>query len=1069
MTEQAPPASTATVPRAGGRLSLVEMFANNTIAANLLMLGLLIGGFLAIPGVRSELFPTVDTRLIYVTVDYPGATPSEIDESVTSRIDQVVSTLDSVERVVAIAQENAGTVSVEIKAQADPQEARDDIQAAVDRIAGFPPAGAEQPKILIAEPMEDVITLVISSNGSESDLRKAARRLEDALVALPSIGSVFMDGARDLEISIEVSERDLRKYSLTMSQVVHAIRNSSLNLSSGELKTGAGDLLLRVNRKRLEGAQFEDVVLRTLDDGGTLTLGEVAEIRDGFQDIDFINLVDGKPSIFLRTVRSEGEDTVSIAKDIHEFMATYVPDEGTEVGVWEDHSSLLRDRINLLVRNGALGFALVLLFLLLMLDLKLAVWVAMGVPISFLGAFLFFEPLGVTISMVSMFALIVVLGIVVDDAIVVGENIGTAQESGLRDVEAALEGVRGVFGPVTVGVVTTMAAFAPLLFMTGLFGELMRVIPIVVILVLLMSLIEVYFILPAHLSHSGKWSRWPLDKIQARVAHLTWMARDRLLLPVCQAALDNKISVVALALVFLSVPVLLLQSGIVRFEFFPSIEADTISAEVEFPVGTSFEATREGADRMLQSVYTLNERLGGQEFKSVSLQVGGVYREGQGPDESTSLALASHTASVQVRLNSPPLRTTPAEELARLWRTETGALPGVKNLEFKASFFHDANRLEFELMHPDPDINAQAAEFLGSALEQVDWLPSVQTSVSDGKRQYDIELTDEGRASGLTEADVAGQLRQAYFGEEVHRIQRGRDELKVMVRYPREDREQGSDLANTRIRLASGSEAPLLTVATLTESRSPYSIERINGIRVHTVFAEVDTTRYTTSEADAFLDKTIVPQVLERFPELTVRKGGFSLDRDQDLAEIGAAMLVALMLIFILIASYLKSIAKTLVILLGIPFGAAGAIIGHWLLGITFSFPSLFGIVALAGVLVNDSLVLVNRFDRLRAELPNLSVASATLSAVRRRFRAVVLTTATTVLGLTPMLFETNPQAQFLVPMAVSMATGIVFSSLVILVLVPVMLDTAQRGADRWFRFSRKGADSENMLSPASP
>ena len=1043
--------SSAESPTAEGaaRLKLVEFFANNTIAANLLMVALIVGGYLSISNVISELFPAVDPGIVRITVAYPGATPFEIDESITSRIDQAVSNLDGVDRVVSKAAENRGSVSVELKDHVDPQEARDDIENAVSRIASFPPAGAEQPEIVVVEATNDVMTLVVTSDGSEMDLRRAAGRLEEALLALPSVGLVDLQGARDYEISIEVSETGLRKYALTLDHVANAIRRSSLNLSSGELRTEAGDLLLRVNRKRLEGAQFKDVVLRTLPDGSTLTLGEVARIRDEFREADLINEYNGKPSLFLRMSRSKGEDAFVIADEINAMLAAYQPEEGVRIEIWEDNTALLRDRVSLLVRNGMLGFALVLLFLLVMLDLKLAVWVAMGVPISFLGAFLFFDAMGVTINMVSMFALIVVLGIVVDDAIVVGENIGTTQESGFKDVKAAVEGVRGVVGPVSVGVITTMAAFAPLLFLSGTFGEILTQIPRVVIVVLVMSLIEVYFILPAHLSHSGKWSRWPLDAIQSRVAWLTGRLRDNIVLPICAYGIRHKLTTGLMAMAFLAIPVVLMISNIVRFEFFPYIEADTITAELEFPVGTAFETTREGAERIKDAVYIVNEHYGGNEYKAISVQIGGTYSGERGPGASASLDVASHTASVRLRLNPPPLRTQSAETLAREWRLTVGDIPGAKRQDFKATFFENANRLEFELIHPDQEISGRAAEILEARLKEFKGLSAVETSVSDGKRQYDVELTGAGKAVGLKEADIARQLRQAYFGEEVHRIQRGREELKVMVRYPRTDREQNSDLANTRIRLSDGSEVPLFTVANLTETRGAHSIDRIDGVRVHTVYADVDPESLTTTQAQSRVDLQILVPLLQQFPNLTVREAGFTQERNQDLSDLGSAMIVAVMLIFVLLASYLKSYLKTIVILTAIPFGAAGAIIGHWILGISVSFPSMFGVIALSGVVVNDSLVLINRFDRLRKAQPEISVAEATLTAVRLRFRAVLLTTVTTALGLTPMLFETNPQAQFLVPMAVSLAVGIVFASVVILLLVPVMLDTAQKMSNR--------------------
>ena len=555
---------------------IIRYFAENPVAANLIMTVMLVGGLLAGLGLTAQVFPTMDPSVITITVPYPGATPTEVEEGITRRAEEAVFGIDGVDRVVSKASENSGSVTVELKDFVDVAKVRDDIESAIEQLAQFPPEDAEEPNIVRSETLSDVLTIVVSSELSEKDLRIGAERVEEALLAIPSVSLVSMMGARSYEISIEVSETALRQYNMTIGEVANAVRLSSVNLSSGELRTDAGDLLLRTNTKRESGHEFRNIVLRALPDGSILRLGDVAEVRDEFADVDLINEFNGRQSLFVRVQKSEAEDALAIAADIKTMLEMFSAPPGIDIEVWDDQTEVLEDRLSLLLRNGALGFALVFLFLVIMLDLRLALWVAMGVPISFFGAFLFFDFFGVNINMVSLFALIVVLGIVVDDAVVVGENIIAEQESGKTGSQAAVEGVKGVFGPVFVGVLTTMAAFAPLLFVTGMFGQIMGVVPIVVITVLTMSLLEVFFILPAHLSHGGPWSAWPLSAIQQRIGRGVQSFRDNRLVPMVRQAVRHRYVTLFGGFLLLVAAVSLMATGAVRFLFMPSLESNTI-------------------------------------------------------------------------------------------------------------------------------------------------------------------------------------------------------------------------------------------------------------------------------------------------------------------------------------------------------------------------------------------------------------------------------------------------------------------------------------------------------------
>ncbi|MFT5838216.1 MAG: multidrug efflux pump subunit AcrB, partial [Flavobacteriales bacterium] len=944
---------------------LIAYFAKNPVAGNLLMVILLVGGLLSAIGLTAQVFPTIDPGTVSISVAYPGATPSEVEESITRRVEEAVFGIDGVERVISRASENLGSVTLELKDFVDADKVRDDAEAAVQQLVDFPPEDAEQPKIVRAETLSDVLTIVVSSEKGERELRRGAEMLEQELLALPGVSLVSLIGAKDYEIAIEISEDSLRRFDLTMSEVANTIRRSSINLSSGQIRTQSGDLLLRTNTKRTSGEAFEDIILRADPDGSVLRVSDVATIRDGFVDVDLINQFNGRESVLVKIQKSETEDVLAIADEIKTFLQGYSPPSGIDVSVWDDQTKTLEERIGLLLRNGLLGFALVFLFLVIMLDLRLALWVAMGVPISFLGAFLFFDAFAININMISLFALIIVLGIVVDDAVVVGESIISEQENGKTGMKAAMDGVNAVIGPVMVGVLTTMAAFAPLLFVTGSFGQILGVVPVVVILVLAMSLIEAFLILPSHLANGGNWSQWPLDKMQNFVSLKIEQFRTSILAPAVARAVHYRYLTLVGGISLLVLAGSLVSTGAVRFIFFPALEANSIRATVEFPIGAPFESTQAAANRMVEAANTVNARLDGAAFESISVTIGGQTRSGGGPGGGSGMTIASHLASVKITLGPEPPRTQTAKELERLWRTEVGDIPGVERLSYVAEFFGGQPDLEFELAHQDSVVLEQAVTSLRASYETIDGVYEVQDSNSIGKRQLDINLTPTGEAAGLTPTDIARQLRRNFFGEEVQRIQRGREELKVMVRYPETSRSSTADLFDARIRLADGSEAPLSSVAKVTESRSLSAINRINGLRIVSVSAQVDDAVTTPSVANTWVLEQFVPALKQQFPGLQVRQSGAGREQSNDLSALGRLTLIALLIIFALMASQLKSYTQPLIILAGVPFGAAGALVGHYLLGYNLSFISIFGIVALSGVVVNDSLVLLDRYNKL--------------------------------------------------------------------------------------------------------
>jgi multidrug efflux pump subunit AcrB len=1030
--------SASTQDRDEKAMGIIAYFANNSVAANLIMGLLLIGGLISGFGLNAQVFPTLNPGIITVVVPYPGATPSEVEESITRRVEEAVLGIEGVDEVRSSAAENVGTVTIELKDYVDDKEVKDDVEAAVERIADFPPENAEQPEIERAQTVSDVMTFVVTSDLDENMLRDAAETLADNLLTLPKVTLVSLMGAKDMEISVEVTEQSLREFDLSIDQVAGAIRASSINLSAGELRTQAGDLLLRTNQKRMYGSEFGDIVLRAEPDGSILRLRDVATIRDGFVDEPVIQEFNGRQSLLVKVEKSEAEDALAIASQLKDFLRSYEPPAGTAVEIWDDQTDILQQRLSLLVRNGILGFAMVFLFLVIMLDLRLATWVAMGVPISFLGALLFFAPFGVNINMISLFALIIVLGIVVDDAVVVGENIITEQERSEPGTAATLRGVRGVFGPVTIGVLTTMAAFAPLLFVTGTFGQILGSVPIVVIIVLCMSLLEVFFILPSHLAHGSAWSLGPLKSFQQSVGRKVMTFRDRVFLPRVARAVQRRYFTLLCGICMLVVAAAMFASGAVRFIFFPDLESNTIRASLNFPVGTPFRTTEIAANRIIEAAYRVNEDNDGTAFKAISATIGGTSRAGGGPGGGSGMTTASHVSSIIITLQDEPARTLSAGALERQWRKATGEISGVESLSFRSDYFGMGAAVEFRLAHQDDETLYAAVDELKARYAQLPGFYDIQDTFNLGKRQFDIELTPAGEAAGLLPSDIARQLRNNFFGQEVQRIQRGRNELKVMVRYPENQRQSTQNLERVRIRLQDGTQTPLTTVARLKESQSFSSIERVDGLRIVSVTSDVDNSIATPTQANSQVLNEVIPDLLAKFPGLQANQAGQGREESEDIASIGRMMAVAMLTIFVLLASQTRSYLQPLVVLAGVPFGAAGAVIGHFMLGYNISFISIFGMVALSGVVVNDSLVLMDQYNRNRAS--GMDVQTSIVEASRRRFRAIFLTTATTALGLTPMLFETSTQAQFLIPMAVSLATGIVFASVIILFLIPALV-----------------------------
>ena len=1035
----------------------IAWFAGNPVAANLLMLFFIVGGLISGAHLAVQHFPPIDPRTVTVTVPFPGASPREVEEDVNRRIEESVIGLAGVERVVGTASEGLGRISIELSTFADATNVLNDVQTAVDGIENFPPVTADQPEVELRQPALEVMTLAVSSTAvSEHELRLAAENAREELLELPSISQVKLKGTRDREISIELSEEDLRRHNLTFNEISNAVQRASLNLTFGELRTDAGGVVLQTVSKRRFGEEFEDIPLITGIDGTIVTLGDVAEIRDGFVDEDIVTRFNGRPTVLVRVDATEAQSVVAMAREIKSWLEGYDPPRDVTIGIWNDRAQPSLNRLSEIVRNGVIGALLVFLSLVLLFDLRIATWVTVGIPLSFIGSLLFFGAADLTLNMGTIFGFFLMVGIVVDDAVVVGESIAAERERGKRSLDAAISGARAVVGPITVGVVTTVLGFLPFLFITTTTYQIVNVFPWVAFFVLLVSLIEAFFILPAHLSHEKRWSVPPLSGLQDRLRDWLDGVRDRVVVPAVSWSVRNITLTLACAVLVVAASVWLLRSETVRIII---IDRDAnlsgnVQADLQLPVGAPFDATLATAERFVRAGHAVNDQLGGTAIRSISIMAGNIAptRLGGAQDEESG----SHLASVKLHLHERPIRTESPGDVERLWRRHVGDVSYLENVEYQTTRVRDRPTVAYAVKHDDARVLVDAATELRTFMSAMPGIYEISDSLSPGKRHFEIQLTPAGKAAGLTPASLGRQLRANFNGAVVQRIQRGHDEIKVMVRYPTERRRSLSELASERIiRPAGGSpgggrgagtyaEVPLSTVARLTETRGPATLTRIDGRQAVLVNGRADTTTITPIQARRQIGEEIIPELLERYPGLKIEIHGAGRDARAILETLSLTVPLVLLAMYALMAAFLRSYWKPLVAVVGIPLAFAGSVLGHWILGWDFTAMSLFGVVGVAGVIVNDALVLMDRYNTIRRDNDAIPAIAAVSAATRHRFRAVLLTSLTTVLGLSPLLYERSDELLFLVPLVVSMLGGLVLSGLFILFILPALVMLAE-------------------------
>ncbi len=1045
----------------------IAWMAKNAVAANVLMLVLIVGGLVTLAsGIKQEVFPEVELDIVSIQVTYPGASPAEVEQAVVLAVEEAVRGTDGVKKVSSTAMEGQALINVELLLGTDKDRALSDVKSAIDRITSFP-EDVERPTVSMVSNRQQVISLVLYGDVDEATLRAVAENSRRELLRDDRVTYVELSGIRPLEISIEVPQAELRKHGLTLDEIAARVRAASVELPGGGVKTEAGEVLLRTTERRDRGDEFGDIILLSRPDGSQVRVRDVASVRDGFRENDREATYNGKRAAMVNIFRVGDETPLTVAaagKEYVEKLQNTLP-KGLYAAPWFDTAEMYEQRIALLVKNARIGLVLVLLTLGLFLEARLAFWVTLGIPISFAGSLLFFPMTDISINMISLFAFIITLGMVVDDAIVVGESIYKHRTDGEGRLEAAIAGAKEVAQPVIFAILTSCVAFAPMLMVPGPMGKFFRVVPIVVIAVLMISLVESLLILPAHLAQPLPW--W----VRVGLAPYLWFMRlvaklqmphrlqwfvQRIYVPLLNKALAWRYFTITLG-----IATLLFTAGYVAgripFTFLPKVEGDMITAHLKMPVGTPVSETERIADRIGATAQAIMDE---EDAKSDGPTISrGLYEEVgmmstlEVSPEGLLGKEGSHLATVMVYLTEAGSRQLTTQEFVQRWREEIGEIPGAESLIFSYEVgVEPGSPVDIELIHDDVPTLEAAAERLALEIASYSGLRDIDSGVTKGKEQLDFRLTDAAVAQGLTELELARQVRAAFFGAEAVRQQRGRDEVRVYVRLPLAERKSLYNVEELVIRTPSGGEMPLAQAALLERGQAYTTINRTNGRRNISVTADVADEDSNANEIVGQIEERELPKLLADFPGLAYSLGGEQERQAETMSALGLGFVLALIVMFSMLAVVFRSYTQPLLVMLAIPFGMVGAVWGHVVMGFTLSLMSMMGLVALSGVVVNDSLILIVSINRYREA--GMGMWDAIIAGGARRFRPILLTSLTTFFGLAPMILETSVQARFLVPMAVSLGYGVLAATFILLVIVPcgyIVLDDATRNTNNFF------------------
>ena len=1043
--------------------NLIKWFSRNNVAANFIMALVLLAGISTWLKLKKEIFPETSTNVVSVSIPYPGATPEEVEKGVCIPIEEALRDLQGIDVMRSTAANSYGVVYVEVSSDSEVRDVLDDMKTRVDAIDNFA-ENIESPvyeEVLIKN---QVLTVAISADANEQTLRGYADRIRNGMLSYvpkkpdnwldkfissfsgeAGVSQVELTGIRPYEISIELSEDAMNAYGVSFDDVATAVRASSIDLPGGAVRTEAGEILIKTESKRYSAEQFEGIAVISRADGTVVPLSSIANVIDGFEDVDLTSRFNGKNAATLQVFRVGNEDTLKVANAAISYLQSIRNDLPADVSIeiWNDNSKYLKGRLNLLKKNAIWGLILVLIILSLFLRPSLAALVTLGIPVSFTGAIWMMPYTDISINMITLFAFILVLGIVVDDAIVVGENVFKRMRAGECPKLASWRGTHEVGIVVIFGVLTTAAAFTPMLGISGVSGKIWRNIPWIVIPTLLFSLVQSKLILPAHLALlkpiKPNEKQNIILRFQSKVSDGMEIFVDRIYRPTLKLALQGRYIVVTVFVSLFLISVGLIVGERIKWEFFPEVEAEIISTKVKMIEGVAFESTSEAVLKIEEAAKKLDqnyrEKYGEPLIKNMLATVGSQpFKTGFSPITPTG----DNLGEVAIEILPGSDRSVTARELAAEWRVITGSIPAASEVSFQSQSAGSGNAIDLELSGDNMEDLLEATELVKRKLSEIEGIIDISDSNVLGKRQVSLKsLLPEGESTGLRLSDVGKQMRQAFYGEEVQRLQRGRDEVKVMVRYPKKNRLSIDDVETMKIRTKGGNKVPLSSLVELEEGRSKSVIRRTERLRAIRIAADIDrgNPNANANQARRNLENNMLSEFGELYPGIKYEFYGEQKDQAQSMEELQTSSLFALLVVFVLMAIPLGSYIQPGIVMSVIPFGIVGAIIGHILMGANISIMSMCGIVALSGVVVNDSLVLVDYVNRHR--IRGKSVVEAAWEAGAARFRPIVLTSLTTFAGLSPMLFETDLQAKFLIPMAISLGFGILFATFITLILVP--------------------------------
>ncbi|MEO9918828.1 MAG: efflux RND transporter permease subunit [Parasphingorhabdus sp.] len=1038
----------------------VAFMARNGVAANLLMIFLFVAGIASYQTIVQEVFAENSLDRVQVSVAYPGATPDEVEESIVQKIEEAVEAVENVKQIQSNAAENTGSVTIEMELGTDIDRALDDIKAEIDQIQTFPDE-AEEPDVREVTSRQSVVRVAIFGDVSENALKETAYRLEESLATLPEVSFVDTSAIRDYEVSIEVPQDTLQAFGLSLNDISRTVAASSLDSPAGSIDTESEEVRVRTIGQNYNQQNFEDIVLVSNENGTLIRLGQIAKIRDGFQDSELVALFNGKPVAFVEVFRTSNERVLDVSRATNDYLegpfAHSLP-EGISYAIWSDDSELLNERLSLLLKNAAIGLLLVLLALTLFLDIRLAGWTALGIGVTFVGAIFLLDLAGSSINMFSLFGFILALGMVVDDAIVVGESVYARRESGRTGLGAAVSGARRVTVPVIFAVLTTVAAFSPLFAIGGIMGKILADIPLVVVAVLFLSLVESLLILPNHLSHlpaPGAPTRNPVtrffERLQAKVDVYYQAFVNGPLDRALHFSIRMPFVILAGSVALFIVIGALIPAGIIKNSFFPAIEDDIVTASLEMPAGTTITETEKIARLIEQKGRETFAKFEAEKDEDEPSPLRGIFTLiGQAPRVNgpafETKGFSSNIASVQFSFIPGDQRALTSREFENAWRENVGTVVEARSLVFASDLISIGAPVDVQISDPDPDVVEAASIKLMEKLNRFSGVFDIESDQDEGLKEIQLRLKPEARSLGVTLQDVALQVRAAFFGSEALRVQRGQEDMRVYIRLPEEERNSIVDVERFRVRVPGG-EVPLATLAEVSFGQAPSVIRRTDGRRITTVTADINTDVVTGQEIATAVTDEIMPELQADYPQLLYRFGGEQKEQQESFGDLGLAFLAALLMIYTLLAIPFRSYMQPLIIMAVIPFGIIGALIGHLVLGLPLGVLSIFGIIALSGVIVNGSLILIDFINENVRE--GMEIEEAIINGAKSRFRPIMLTSLTTFLGVAPITFETSTQAQFLIPMSASLGFGVLFGAVILQMLIPALTILEHKGKQR--------------------